>query len=208
MQVETYEVLTIDVAADGSVFNEVVSEEAIALHEALGLAGQKNLLAERTAGDGETTVVRVPYRHITLEEARVFGALFPTKVAIEKYDRCPIPLRVLQVAAHARDVIDGVKLVVWCPRSVQDQDPVLVGMVGYQTTFLLARWGEALEPLDVLKAKAQERLERSIAAEVAKLRGRLTLLEGALPQAVASWLDGEGNQHSTPWIGFTSIHPE
>lgn len=63
--------------------------EAVALIEKLGLDGQQT---------------RIPYRKMTEEETFVYGILCPMRTPLKKYKEGPIPLRVLQVAAHATDV--------------------------------------------------------------------------------------------------------
>ncbi len=100
VQVETYEVP--EVAYDGTVES---SEEAITLIRSLGLQGQEKLIS------GNKNDVRSPYRKMTKEEFIVYSSLFEDKTPIDKYGDEPIPLRVLQVAAHAKDLFD--KLEVW-----------------------------------------------------------------------------------------------
>lgn len=92
MQVETYEVTELD--ATGELECEA---DAVALIEELGLAGQQELIT----GRGKTKQ-RMPYRKMTAEEFRVYNTIFGQKVNIRTYSDEPIPLRVLQVAAHAK----------------------------------------------------------------------------------------------------------
>src|SRR4051812_13224919 len=126
MKVETYEAISVD-EQNGTVLNEIVSEEALALIESLGLSGQRGLIDTRKV-DGEEVQVRIPYRRVTSEELAVFSALMPNRVDLAAYADGPIPLRVLQVAAHARSLdffTSGIE--VWCPEPGRD-DPVLVGV--------------------------------------------------------------------------------
>src|SRR4051812_6016244 len=92
MHVETFEC--------GEVSHEPTeaSEEAIGIIEALGLQGQKTFVASR---DGKMPA-RVPYRLMTAEEVAVYATLCPVAKCIRDYDSSPIPLRVLQIAAHAK----------------------------------------------------------------------------------------------------------
>lgn len=149
MQVETYEALEYETGEQAPE----MEAEAIEIIELLGLEGQRKLLA----GEGETQT-RAPYRKLTAQEKRVYSVLCPESSSLEDFDACPIPLRVLQVAAHARELYDEV--VVWCPRTEVDNDPVLIGRnsTGYYShdEFLLARWGEVLLPFDELVEVAKE----------------------------------------------------
>lgn len=187
MQVETYETLSVDVDADGTVINEVVSEEALALITALGLEGQQALV-QREDVDGETVESRIPYRRMTGEEKAIFATLFPVKTPIEKYKGDAIPLRVLQVAAHAKDC--DLRLSVLHPATdIRLNDPILIGERGKMNswsnqlaaeTYLLARWGDALDDLDTLRAKA---LPKVIAHLTASAKRSITKFEGVVRDA-------------------------
>lgn len=148
MLVETYEVEKIDqnemqaLAADG---------EAALLIEQLGLDGQKSLMSPETKE-------LIPYRVMTKEEHIVFSALFTQRCKVEDYKAGPIPLRVLQVAAHARSLtFPGFGyLEVWYPKQGLD-DPFLVArQSSYQDpVYMLARWGDSLLAFAELQAKAE-----------------------------------------------------
>src|SRR5690606_31479142 len=97
MQVETYEVN--ETLSDGTV-EQMSDPESLALIEQLGLRGQETLLGKREAGD-DVAVVRCPYRRMSAEEQNVFAVVCPQVTSLEEYASGPIPLRVLQVAAHA-----------------------------------------------------------------------------------------------------------
>lgn len=143
MQVETYEVK--ETNEDGKIECDAT---AIALIESLGLEGQKRFLS------GEE-VSRCPYRKMTKEEYFIYRNLCTSTSELCKYDDGPIPLRVLQVAAHAREFFTAVE--VWHPESADIKDPVLIGInkKGYDTEyFILARWGEVLETIENLRAIA------------------------------------------------------
>lgn len=190
MKVETYEEISVD-EQHGSVIHEDVSEEAMALIESLGLEGQKQLVEERTVGT-ETVVTRNPYRKMTAEEAAIFGAILPRRAALEKYGDGPIPLRVLQVAAHALALFDAIE--VWCPAEPQQPDPLLVGLKGGSWTgerFLLARWGDVLEPLDLLRNKARAVLSARMRLEIAKAKTSIAAMEGSLEERLDAYLRGE-----------------
>lgn len=197
MKVETYEVISVD-EQNGAIVNDLVSEEALALIEQLDLKGQRELVAE-TKCDGETVVTRNPYRRMTAEEMAIFGTVLPQRHLLRSYADGPIPLRVLQIAAHAKDLFD--QLQVWCPDPGQ-QDPLLVGQKGghnhdranWLTTsgefFILARWGEILEPLDVLRTKAAGKLISKARAEIAEAKGNLATFEMMVERSIDSFLQG------------------
>ena len=133
-------------------------QEAVALMEELGLDGQKELVTPKPV-DGFAK--RVPYREITDAEAFVYRVLCPNVTPLKKYNRSPIPLRVLQVAAHAESLGMFKELRVWDKASPSVKDPVLVGVMKHKQydwmdgqTFILARWGEELEAFVVLSKRA------------------------------------------------------
>lgn len=153
MQIETYEVEEIT----GEMGIMAADAEAIDLCEKLGLVGQKQLANPDTA-------TRNPYREITAEERAVFEACFPNKTALENYSDGIIPLRVLQLVAHCKSENLFSKFEVWHPQRGQ-VDPLLVATrtvrpAGWNwdrtDTFLLARWGDALESIDKLREKAKK----------------------------------------------------
>lgn len=190
MKVETYEVITID-EQSGAFINEEVSEEALTLIESLGLEGQKELIQERSVGS-ETVVTRNPYRQMTAEEAAIFGAILPRHVGLSTYSDGPIPLRVLQVAAHARELFDTIE--VWCPAEPQQPDPLLIGLKGENwraQRFLLARWGEVLEPIEVLRDRARDILGARMRLEIAKAKNAIATMEASLEERLNAYLRGE-----------------
>lgn len=129
------------------------SEEAIQLMEELGLQGQLETVSEKNGRKQ-----RSPYREITKEEQFTYKTLCPQESSIEKYTATPIPLRVLQIAAHAKSVIPGCRLVVWDKEKHEVKDPVLVAEIGekysVKTRYILARWGEVLETFSTLFKQA------------------------------------------------------
>ncbi len=143
--IETYE-MTETSAEDGLPECET---EALDLIQRLGLTGQQTLL---TGPKGE----RSPYRKMTAEEHKVYSVLMGKKTAIREYSDGAIPLRVLQIAAHAQGIYKRIE--VWHAPNADIKDPVLVGVngdtYGKQEFFLLARWGEALAPFAELMALA------------------------------------------------------
>lgn len=148
MNVETYEVP--ELTSSGEVESDA---EAVALIEKLGLEGQKQAI------NPDRPTERMPYRRMTEEERFVYEQLCPEQTSVERYSAGPIPLRVLQVIAHAREGAYFNQLEVWCPRTAALDDPVLVGVqkdgqFGGRALFLLARWGAVLKPLEELRVIA------------------------------------------------------
>jgi len=167
-EVETFEVQ--EVAAE----HPEVSEEAQKLIEEMGLEGQKSF---QETPEGESTDTRCPYRELTDDERFVYRVHCPKETSIEKYSGSPIPLRVLQIAAHAKE---------WCPyiyvwdRSTDlVKDPVLVGQThknrweSGNKLFILARWGEELEAFSTLREKALKMWREKALQELTSLKTRI-----------------------------------
>lgn len=192
MQVETYEVTEVD-----SVGTVECDQEAVALIEQLGLDGQKKLL--KKGDDGTTT--RCPYRKMTADEKFIYEKLMPRKTKLYDYSDGPIPVRVLQVAAHAVDLFEFVY--VWHPENGDEKDPVLVGVNGEEFStqrefFILARWGEELAPLSELAKKAaakyRETLKANCAKAIAEIKTLVESLDGTPDGALVS------GDFRIPWI--------
>lgn len=153
------------------------TEEAVSILESLGLDGQLSLVKRTESGHDQ----RCPYREITADESFVYRTLCPTETPIERYNASPIPLRVLQIAAHAKETGMFEKLLVWDRASATVKDPVLVGQLSrYEpgqswkttVTYILARWGSELETFSTLlrqaldaKRESRRSALRSIAAK-------------------------------------------
>lgn len=161
MQVETYEVERqsneiAQLAADG---------EAAMLIEKLGLVGQQKTISE----DG----THMPYRPMTKVEGAVFGALFPRRSKVEDFSDGPIPVRVLQVIAHCRELnLPALAyLEVWYSENSKE-DPVLVGRSNSYsgTNYLLARWGDSLFPFEKMLADAIKKVRVRAKSELQKLK--------------------------------------
>lgn len=148
MQIETYEIEEVK----GEAGNLAADAEAIELAERLGLAGQQKLCKP-------DTLTRIPYPKLTALQRVVFETMFPNKTPVENYSDGIIPLRVLQVVAYCRENRLHKRLEVWHPEP-GEVDPVLIGTDRESTysagdDYLLARWGEALEPFNALAEKAK-----------------------------------------------------
>ena len=153
IQVETYEV------TEGIPSSEMealaLEGEAQLLIESLGLSGQKALFSKE-GGDS----IHHPYRAMTKEEHTVFSTLFPHTSDVSDYKDGPIPLRILQIIAHVRELDhpDMQYIGVMHPPKFVD-DPILFAQkTSFSgTRFILARWGYALKPFDDLKEDAIKR---------------------------------------------------
>src|SRR5262249_37661802 len=125
--------------------------EAAELIQKLDLKGQQTLL-------NSETVSRFPYRKMTLEESKIYAVLCPNVTRAHEYSDAIIPIRVLQVLAHAQELNFCDRFYIWHPESADIKDPVLVGVkgpeYGDQERFILARWGEELPSLEELREKA------------------------------------------------------
>lgn len=177
MQVETFEQTECSSIGEEKPHDE----KALKLIDDLGLRGQKEL----TAHDG---ITRIPYRSMNAIEERVYEILFPQRTEVEEYSASMIPVRVLQVLAHAKALDCYRRIEVWSEES-QPTDPLLVGVrVNPRESWrsdrhILARWGDALEPFDVLYNKALKLAGRRMSSEA--LIARATA-EGVIGQSEAA----------------------
>lgn len=156
MKVETYEVENSNQSEAATMAQD---SEASELIERLGLSGQRKLLNPQT----ET---RNPYRVMTKQEQTVYEALLSQKTELSEYEDDCIPLRVLQVAAHAKECGLFGRLEVWHgDPAIFDKDPLLVGRTEtspYQYKYhMLARWGRELLSLEQLEAMAVSVLRKA-----------------------------------------------
>jgi hypothetical protein len=165
MLVETYEC---EETAEETV---EMAAEAVKIIEEMNLEGQHSLIAPKD--DGEDAE-RIPYREMTAEEKWVFELVCPHQEKLRTYGRAPMPVRVLQVAAHAESLGIFTELFVWAAEPQQDPDPVLVARIGdgYSGTrwFLLARWGEALDEWPALWNKAVAKFRQIVADKFTAIR--------------------------------------
>lgn len=169
MQVETYEIQ--ELTTNGEIENP---EDTKALVESLGLTGQQQFF---NGNSGSVAVF--PYRKITANERLVYKTICSKECKLEDYSDAMIPLRVLQVAAHAKafelessGVFLGHLEVWYCPNG-DVKDPVLVGVKNTKNSwggtdsayYLLARWGEVLESFSDLSKIALQMLKDKAKAE-------------------------------------------
>ena len=142
------------------------SEEALALLEKLGADSQS--VFYKTDG----TVC--PYRKMSPFEHAVYKLVLPVREPIAKFKACPIPLRVLQIGAHAKEHLEG-ELVIWHQGEGKD-DPLLTLREGSEYSgsyYLLARWAESLEEFSVLVQQAVDINRDKIRAELLAKKSEL-----------------------------------
>lgn len=195
MKIETFETAVFNSSTDSAV----IEGEILNLIEELGLEGQREFTRASDAGDA---VSIKPYREMTAREIKVYGLCFPNVTPLQKYNGELIPLRVLQVAAHAKQWLPVIK--VWAPEPGK-VDPLLVG---YESEgwgakpHILARWGEALDSFETLASKAKKyalsKLQKSLNSAKAEFQRAESLLKDNsnidimdLPTNVSCYLSGE-----------------
>ncbi len=156
------------------------SEEAIEIIRSMNLEGQAELITAPKAGRES----RMPYRIITAEEDFVYRTLCPKQTALAKYKDGPVPLRVLQIAAHAHEIGLG-HLFVWHRASPAVKDPVLVSRkneydwdTDNRETRILARWGDELETFAILFKRAVEAAKQKLIADAESLLSEVKVATG------------------------------
>lgn len=171
MQVETYEEQEVAEAACEDI------EAAKHLVASLGLKGQEHLYTS----DAPKVF---PYRRVTNQELFVYKQLFPRCSKIEEFKSGAIPLRVLQVASHAKESFIGTcQLYVWHTDDVR-KDPILVlqsvdpERTWEKVDYLLARWGDALEEFAVLAERARKVWADKSRAELLTIKAKVDAMVG------------------------------
>lgn len=168
MKIETYEVEEVN----NELAAMAADSEALEIIDKLGLAGQKAL------ANGETAT-RHPYRRMTKEEHFVYSMLCPVSSPLKDFKSETIPLRVLQVAAHAIDCGMFKSLVIWSPEYASIKDPVLVGIATPpgqtwgDAFYILARWGKELDPMETMLPMARKIWSRKMRAKYAQIKAEI-----------------------------------
>lgn len=195
MQIETYEIE--ELTTEGKPPEEVEAQ-AMQLIEEMGLDGQRKLIQPAEEEDGVGT--RIPYPKMKKEEMAVYQIICDVRTNVADYAGAIIPLRVLQVAAHAKPLFEEVE--VWYPGE-HDPDPILVGTrtppgQSYgQECFLLARWGDELAPFEDLKKRAARLLEEEWKAQIETKLAEIKSFSTSIKSQVARKLSGD--YHHTPF---------
>jgi len=176
MQVETFD--CVEVMGDKS--HPEVEKEVLNLIDSLELDGQKV--------NGKLN----PFPQMTREQVFVYNKLCPEIYDIKEYNRTQIPLRVLQTYDMARKIDIFSEIEIWDVQDTTIKDPVMVALIKNQLNFegiirngritsmrplyrrfLLARWGESLEPFEVLKTKAFDMAYLELKTHLKRLRSHV-----------------------------------
>lgn len=191
MEVETFEVT--EVGIEGKIDN---FEECKELVDKLNLKGQKDFL---NIDKKEV----IPYRKMTAQEQIVYGALCQERTKLPKYGEGPIPLRVLQVASHVKELDFCDKIMVWHKANADVKDPILVGLKGNQYSgeqFMLARWGEALKPFKTLMEDAKKVLVTEMKAKLSAIKVEVMQDEASIEAIVENCI-AQGKTVSASYYG-------
>ena len=189
MQVETYEI------EEKDEMTQEIEHEAINLINTLELTGQKELI-NRT----DTTTERFQYPEMTASEYNIYSAIFPLHTMVDKYSAGILPVRVLQVIAHAKTYCDFIQ--VW-HKKIHDPDPLLIGLkskakneYNIDNRYVLARWGDSLKSFAELTKEARitikREFEKTIKEKLTKAKSDLENLD----TLVDAKLNGE-----SVWVG-------
>lgn len=189
MNVETYEIQEV---SEQTVDK---NEECTKIMQELKLEGQ-----EKFYSDDNQQEVSGPfcYRKMTAQEKVVIETVCPRKSKLKNYGEGPIPLRVLQVAAHVaelkkEEIRDELGILqIWHPENADDPDPYLIYRHGKEYSsnafFLLARWGDELDNWNVLKEKARKilraKLEKKFVEIKSELEGSLACIDSKITLAL------------------------
>lgn len=183
MQVETYEV-------EEPKAEPQVEAEAIELIEKLGLKGQKSLVVDTG------TEMRLPYREMSKTEKAVFEAIFPEATKVEEYAAGVIPVRVLQVLAHGRELFAEVTV----RYGEAGSEAMLFGSDGKYggKRYALARWGNNLQPFEKLREAARKIVKAEFETKLKECVGKCNAMIENVDGLTAKHLAGE--QVSIPTV--------
>lgn len=174
--------------------SEEFTEEAKLLIEKLGADGQKLFYQS-------DSLVPFPYRKMTPTEHAVYKTMLPIREELKKYNAGPVPLRVLQIAAHASEQMPGT-LIIWHQGAGKD-DPLLTLREGNEYSgsyYLLARWADELEEFSVLLNHAVEKIVTKVLAELQSAKVQLAEWEAGLEERVrARLLEGKMDAPTIHW---------
>lgn len=144
----------------------------------------------------------VPFEYMNTVSQRVYETLCPTKSNYRDYRKTAIPLEVLSLIALAVQEGYFAEIEVWYDDKTPD--PLVVGKVkkGAYTydQFLIARWGDVLQPFEKLKEKAIKVYHRSsqinLKAKIADYTNKLAVLDNSVQQ----YFDCQADEYTV--VGF------
>lgn len=178
MLVETFEIQEVAEQSKGQ------SDECLELLTELGLSGQRRFYAQESDEIGV-----FPYRKMTAQEKLVIKTLLPESTNLKEYSDAPMPLRVLQVAAHVQGLVKhkadkDYAIEVWHPSNADYKDPYLVlrdgEKYGKHEYYILARWGDELDNFNTMIDTAKKVLLARRTAALEKVKAEV---EAALQSA-------------------------
>lgn len=153
-------------------------EEAARLIAELGLEGQQSITSPHDDAP------RCPYRQWNALEMEVYTLLCPTVDSVESYEADTIPLRVLQVLAHAKSLGIYEKFEIRHAANPAVKDPILLGVPSGPNSWqqekrhLLARWGSELDEFPAMMRQAAK-------LKAAKLRDAITGIKAEVETMLA-----------------------
>lgn len=151
MVVETFEV--------EEVASQETNQEHLNLLKELGLDSQLEL--------SNNSDKPFPFREMKRDEQYIYGILCSSVYTVEKYQRSTIPYRVLAIYKLALDY-GFTKFEIWDTEEQAIKDPVLVAYKG-DTKYILARWGEHLDSLEVLSKEALKVANQKLKSNLKKI---------------------------------------
>jgi hypothetical protein len=186
MQVETFEqeeVASLSVEA---------SEEAITLMEKFNLVGQLSLCNTETR-------TLCPYKQLKDEEFLVYKTLCPRTSDLKDFRASTIPLRVLQIISHAKEL--GIfKIFRVCSAEGDEKDPVLVAWkenVYEGVPFILARWGEELDAWPELVKKAENLLRKKCKSKSIEMLSKIKIYS----ESIDTYTLSDFVKYGDPYVG-------
>jgi len=194
LAVETFEVL--ELTSSGDITQ---TEETLRLISDLKLKGQQSLVNK----DSKSIF---PYRKITQQERNIYLTLCARSVKLEEYDDEVIPVRVLQVIAHAKDLFKELRI--WCPENGDKCDPILVGTkvnperTYIDETFLLARWGNELLSLEELIPKVTEKVKAKLQTKLAASKSKMENDQLCVDSAIKEFVLGDRSEIDVTYYGI------
>lgn len=189
MQVETFEIEEIAGTTDEE------RAEAVALADKCGLLAQSAMWANKERP--------IPFPFLTREQHVVYRLCFPNEKPLGTYSETipPRAIRAIDIAVGAGMKTEN--MIVWSAK-IGVTDPVLVCKTkepgGWRDAFyLIARWGDALEPFSALRARAVASLREGVSQVEGELARWKHLLDGG---AIESFEPGcrPSASSSTAWM--------
>lgn len=129
--------------------------------EELGLEGQRTVLIDKEKSP-------IPFLWMNAALVSTFKVLCPTGVDVEKYDKTPIPVELLEVVGLCMKEGYFAKIKVWY--NEKEKDPVIIGYTMpkdgdvssnwsldyYSQKYLIGRWADVKASLDSLVERAKK----------------------------------------------------